>query len=74
MYIHLLYIYYTCIMVKQRLSMLGMESHDYATIVNSVIGGRLPFNENFQPIHCFDHSLLYFRPLRHVLCVSLESG
>ena len=61
-------------MVKQRLSMLGMESHDYATIVNSVIGGRLPFNESFQSIHCFDHGLLYFRPLRQVLCVGLESS
>ena len=41
------YTYYTCIMVKQRLSMLGTESHDYATIVNLVIGGRLPFMKAF---------------------------
>ena len=60
-------------MVKQGITMLDAESHDYATMDNSDIGGGLPFNESFQSIHCFDYGLLYFRPLRQVLCVGLES-
>ena len=61
-------------MVKQRISMSGVGSHDYASKDNSDIGWGLPFNESFQSIHCFDHGPLYLQPPGQVPCVGLEGS